>query len=167
MPKVAQGSVLLAGETYQYVNNIVELSAWASVATATTANPQSEWMSAARIGVGTAGPQGVQGVQGPPGATGAQGPAGATGATGAPGPTMNWRGAWSVATAYSPYDAVSYQGSSYMTTATTTGVTPPAAPWVLIAQQGATGAQGPQGNPGATGATGPQGPAGVTTWGSP
>jgi len=49
MPKVAAGGVLLAGEVHADVNDLFELSAWSSAATATTANPQSEWMSAARI----------------------------------------------------------------------------------------------------------------------
>jgi hypothetical protein len=59
MPKVAAGGVLIAGEIHTYVNDILELSAWSSAATATTANPQSEWMSAARIGTGTPGPAGT------------------------------------------------------------------------------------------------------------
>jgi hypothetical protein len=50
MPKVATGGVLVGGETYQYLGNIVSLRAWASVATATTAVPQSEWLSATFIG---------------------------------------------------------------------------------------------------------------------
>ena len=83
MPKVAAGGVLIAGEIYAYVNDIIELSAWSSAATATTANPQSEWMSAARIGTG---PAGATGAQGPPGAAstvpGPQGPAGTTGTRG-------------------------------------------------------------------------------------
>jgi hypothetical protein len=140
MPKVAAGGVLIAGEVHAYPNDIFELSAWSSAATATTTNPQSEWMSAARIGIGPAGP------------------AGANGVAGAPGPTMVWRGAYNGATAYNAYDAVAYQGSSYMATAATTGSTPPAAPWQLIAQAGATGATGATGPAGATGATGAPGP---------
>jgi hypothetical protein len=173
MPKVATGGVLIAGEIYSYVNDIVELSAWSSANTATTNNPQSEWMSVARVGIGPAGSTGAAGPQGPPGPTGSTGPTGPAGATGAPGPTMIWRGAWVNTTAYNQYDAVAYQGSSYMATAPSTGVTPPTAPWALIAQQGATGPQGATGATGATGpqgptgATGPQGPAGATTWGSP
>ena len=50
MPKVANGGVIVAGETYQYVNNIVSLRAWSSVATQTTSNIQGEWMSAAYLG---------------------------------------------------------------------------------------------------------------------
>jgi len=72
---------------------------------------------------------------------------------------INWRGTWSAATAYVANDGVNYQGSSYVATAATTGSTPPAAPWQLVAQQGATGPTGPQGP---TGATGAQGPAGAT-----
>src|SRR5215472_7717801 len=91
-------------------------------------------------------------------------------------PVLNWTGTFSGATAYNPGDAVFYNGSSYVASAATTGTAPPAAPWQLLAQQGATGAQGPQGNvgptgpqgatgatgaQGATGATGPQGPQGA------
>jgi len=75
---------------------------------------------------------------------------------------INWRGAWSAATAYVANDGVNYQGSSYVATAPVTGTAPPTAPWQLVAQQGATGATGPQGPTGATGATGAQGPAGAT-----
>jgi hypothetical protein len=73
---------------------------------------------------------------------------------------INWRGTWSASTAYIANDGVNYQGSSYVATAATTGSTPPAAPWQLVAAQGATGATGPTGPQGATGATGPQGPQG-------
>jgi hypothetical protein len=90
MPKVAAGGVLVSGETYQYVGNIVALRAWSSVATQTTANPQSEWMSAARIGTGVAGPvgpAGPTGPTGPQGSTGPQGPVGPAGPTGPQGPS--------------------------------------------------------------------------------
>jgi hypothetical protein len=76
--------------------------------------------------------------------------------------TLTWQGNWSAATAYAQYDAVFYQGSSYVANAATTaGTAPPAAPWGLLAQQGALGPQGVQGPVGATGPTGPQGVQGV------
>ena len=50
MPKVAGGAVLVSGETYQYVGNIVALQAQSTVATQTTANPNSEFLSATFIG---------------------------------------------------------------------------------------------------------------------
>ena len=114
---------------------------------------------------GAVGPQGTAGPQGPAGATGA------TGATGASGGSTNWRGAWDSATAYSAatFDAITFNGSSYVAIANSTNQAPPNATfWQLLASKGdtgaagstgATGAQGPQGT---TGATGPQGPAGST-----
>jgi len=75
---------------------------------------------------------------------------------------INWRGAWSATTTYAANDGVNYQGSSYVATAATTGSTPPAAPWQLVAQQGATGPTGATGPQGPTGATGPQGATGAT-----
>jgi hypothetical protein len=52
MPKASLIPVIVGGETYQYVGNIVELQAWTDTATQTAANPQSEWLSAAWIGSG-------------------------------------------------------------------------------------------------------------------
>jgi hypothetical protein len=49
MPKIANGAVLVAGETYQTVGNIVGLRANATVTTATTANPNSEFLSVTLI----------------------------------------------------------------------------------------------------------------------
>ena len=49
MPKVANAGVLVSGETYQFVGNIIELHAWSSVATETTTNPRLEWLSVARL----------------------------------------------------------------------------------------------------------------------
>lgn len=122
------------------------------------------------------GPPGPQGPPGPTGATGPPGPAGpaGTGPAGPPGPAgpagpagvgMIWQGAYNPLTNYASYDAVDYNGSSYIATAPNIGVIPPAAPWNVVASKGdtgATGATGPAGAPGATGATGPAGPAGPT-----
>lgn len=111
---------------------------------------------------GATGPQGATGATGPQGATGATGPTGPAGPQGTPGPTMTWRGTWNVAANYNAYDAVAYQGSSFMaTTSVPPGQAPPVAPWALIAAQGATGATGATGPQGATGATGPQGATGA------
>jgi hypothetical protein len=95
------------------------------------------------------------------------GPAGADGADGATGPSggsTNWRGTWDPATAYvaSTFDAVTYEGSSYVAIADSTNQAPPNVTfWQLLAAKGDTGATGPQGPPGDTGPTGATGPAGA------
>lgn len=67
-----------------------------------------------------------------------QGPAGPTGPRG-----MNWKGAWSNATAYLKDDAVSYNNASWIALVGNTNVTPVAgATWGLVAARGATGAGG-------------------------
>src|SRR6185437_5378396 len=63
---------------------------------------------------GSAGPQGIQGIQGPIGPAGPTGPTGAVGAAGPQGPPVSFQGAWSSATAYAVGDAVSFNGSSYI-----------------------------------------------------
>src|SRR5215468_5039020 len=98
-------------------------------------------------------------IKGPTGATGT------TGATGPAGPTgqgYNWKGAWSAATAYVPYDSVSDGGSSYVCIVGNTNQAPPNATyWSVMAQQGATGPTGNTGPAGSTGATGATGPTGT------
>ena len=55
------------------------------------------------------------------------------------GGSLNWRGPWSSATAYSVDDIVGYGGSSYVCTADCTDVPPPnVACWQTLAQRGAT-----------------------------
>ena len=49
MPKSSLAPVLVAGESYQYVGNIVELQAWSDTVTSTNSNPESEWLSATLI----------------------------------------------------------------------------------------------------------------------
>ena len=103
-----------------------------------------------------------QGAQGPAGAAGATGPAGPQGPTGG---STRWRGAWSNSATYAIFDAVSFNGSSYIAVAANSGAEPDTSTssWQLLAQVGATGTQGPQGIQGATGPqgdTGPQGPQG-------
>jgi hypothetical protein len=116
---------------------------------------------------GPVGPTGDTGPQGETGETGATGPAGATGATGPMGPSggsTSWLGAWSSSTTYALDDAVSYDGSSYISLTTNTGVTPGtnSSDWQMLAQAGAAGAQGTQGATGATGAQGETGQTGAT-----
>lgn len=124
---------------------------------------------------GTTGATGATGPQGLPGAMGPQGPTGSTGSTGPAG--LTFRGAWSISTAYTTTDAVSYNGSTYISlVATNTGLQPDlnSSQWGVLAQQGATGVTGAQGIQGIqglrglqgiqglTGGTGTQGPTGAT-----
>ena len=94
-------------------------------------------------------------IKGPTGATGGTGP---TGPQGPPGVGINWRGAWSAATAYAINDAVDSNGSSYVAIVANTNQQPPNATyWNILAQQGATGPTGPTGPAGSTGSTGATG----------
>jgi len=119
--------------------------------------------------LGATGPTGFTGATGAQGGVGNQGPAGAMGPTGATGPIgeqgLFWRNAWSSSTAYTTYDAVYYNGSSYVATQDNTNANPVGTPgsWTLLALEGATGptgASGSNGTNGADGATGPTGPDG-------
>jgi hypothetical protein len=114
---------------------------------------------------GPIGPAGTQGPQGTPGLTGSTGAQGPQGPQGTAGMGFNWRGAFDCSASYSAGDAISYQGSSWITNTPIGGcVQPPFSPWDLLAQQGAAGASGPSGPAGITGATGAagaQGPQGV------
>ena len=121
---------------------------------------------------GATGPQGLTGSQGPQGATGAQGPQGPPGVDGAQGPAgpqgaagqgFTFKGTFNNTVTYAPYDAVAYNGSSYVAKAAINpgDPTPDVNPnWSLIAQQGAAGAPGPAGAAGSQGPIGPQGPVG-------
>jgi hypothetical protein len=125
---------------------------------------------------GATGATGVAGIAGTTGATGATGAAGSAGTAGAPGSTgvagptgatgLQWRGAWSGATAYALNDAVSLKGTSYISIAPGTNNQPDASPafWSVLAGQGSPGTPGATGatGAGAPGATGPTGPAGAT-----
>jgi hypothetical protein len=87
-------------------------------------------------------------------AGGSSGPAGATGAAGAVG--IIWAGPWGSGTPYVATDAVSFNGSSYLALAPSTGVQPDTHPstWAVLALAGATGPtglQGPVGPPGSGG----------------
>lgn len=125
---------------------------------------------------GTAGPTGAtgatgpQGQVGPPGVAGVQGPQGVQGPVGPQGPPVaHYTGNYSSATNYALNDAVSYNGSTYISLiASNVGNTPALTPsqWAVLAAQGgagpagAAGPQGPAGLTGATGATGATGPQG-------
>ena len=111
---------------------------------------------------GPSGPPGTSGPAGPPGASGIQGPTGATGSFGQV-------SAFSLSTAYGLGSLVTYQGSTYQSSAANNEGNLPTSgpPWTIIAQgatgvTGATGATGVTGPAGATGATGVTGPAGAT-----
>src|SRR5258707_9519061 len=115
--------------------------------------------------------------------SGLTGLTGAVGAQGLQGPPATFKGAWSNATTYATGDAVSFNGSSYVSLANSNLDNQPdtnPSQWASLAQQGitgaigatgATGAQGPIGLTGVTGATGPQGLIGTagaaapTIWG--
>ncbi len=119
---------------------------------------------------GPAGPQGPQGLPGTPGLPGATGPQGPVGATGPQGPAVaNYTGNYVSTTNYGLHDAVSFNGSTYVSlVGGNVGNTPSLSPvqWAVLAAQGpagpvgATGPAGAVGAPGATGATGPAGPQG-------
>ncbi len=129
------------------------------------------WQQIAAPGAaGVAGSQGSQGVAGLQGVAGAQG---ATGPAGLQGPPVSFRGEWLASSTYAVGDAVFFNGSAYIATATVNGDAPGVSPaWSLLVQQGSAGAagsqgiQGPTGLAGANGAVGPQGAAGPVglTW---
>jgi hypothetical protein len=106
--------------------------------------------------IGPTGAIGAQGLQGIAGVTGSVGSTGTTGATG-----INLQGPFTPGT-YNQNDAVTFQGSSYISTAGGNTSTPPAAPWLLLAQAGATGTAGPTGVDGPTGSQGVTGAVGST-----
>lgn len=109
----------------------IELYVWASNPMTTTVGPASCYLVCTSIGTN--------------GATGPAGPTGANGTNGTNGQGFNWRGAWVSATAYSPYDVVSYNGSSYDCVVATSGTVTPdvdTTSWKIMAQKGADGAAG-------------------------
>lgn len=96
------------------------------------------------------GPQGLKGEQGP------QGPSGGS---------TNWRGTWNNSTSYVTYDAIAYQGSSYIAVVDNSNVIPGSdgTTWQLLAQ---VGAQGPAGEVGPTGNQGTPGSAATVSVGT-
>ena len=115
--------------------------------------------------IGATGVAGPIGSVGPTGATGAAGPAGPAGATGAAGPVgLVYRGAYASGLNYGVNDAVTYQGSSYISlAASNVGNSPNLSVgfWSLLAAQGSVGVAGPAGTAGAAGPPGAAGAAGV------
>lgn len=89
--------------------------------------------------MGPAGPQGPAGLSGPIGLTGAQGPKGDTGDVG-----MRWRGQWSAVASYSARDAVSFNGSTWISVGASYGAQPDVFPslWQLLAARGQQGSPG-------------------------
>lgn len=138
------------------------------------------------VSQGPTGAQGIQGIQGIQGATGAQGNQGIQGIQGATGPigaqgiqgiqgVTGATGATGLLTPVTPYNQnstyaegsiVFYNGSTYQSSidANLNNAPSNGAPWVLVAQGGATGATGntgAQGEMGVQGPMGPQGPQGL------
>jgi hypothetical protein len=121
------------------------------------------------------GATGATGLAGATGATGPAGPIGPTGLTGALGPTgaigpqgppvANYTGNYQSTVNYALDDAVSWQGSTYISLiAGNHGNTPDQSPlqWAVLAAQGVAGATGTAGATGPLGATGPAGTIGAT-----
>ncbi|HJZ77517.1 MAG TPA: hypothetical protein VKE51_37565 [Vicinamibacterales bacterium] len=123
---------------------------------------------------GSIGPQGPKGDQGPQGAIGAQGSQGSAGDKGDKGDKgdhgekgdkgdegITWRGPWSADTRYDKNDAVSFNGSSFISLVDDNLGNKPGSSqsWDVLAQ---AGEQGPQGIPGLPGAKGDPGPTGGT-----
>jgi len=127
-------------------------------ATSTLYGPKADgaWPASGTELVGATGPQGPKGTTGTTGPQGPQGTQGTKGTTGPPGPPVTFKGTWSSSATYAIGDAVSLQGSSYISLANgNVGHNPTnGAPWALLAAKGTTGPKG------TTGTTGPQGPAG-------
>lgn len=123
---------------------------------------------------GPMGPAGANGTNGTNGAPGAQGPQGPAGPAGVAGGQVLWRGTYNSGNTYSKLDAVTFQGSSYLSIQdANSGHQPDSNPafWGLMAQAGANGAPGATGPQGPQGSQGPQGAAGGTvawqgTWNS-
>lgn len=114
---------------------------------------------------GPAGPIGLQGSGGPAGPTGTTGPAGPQGATG-PSGTINFANpaTWNFAAIYSMAEAVSYNGSVWISLLNNNyGLTPGVdyRTWALLGQVGPTGATGSPGSTGIAGPPGTTGPAGA------
>jgi len=134
--------------------------------------PQGE--QGARGPMGPQGAKGDQGLQGPAGGSGSQGLAGEKGEKGERGEKgdkgekgdegLDWKGPWNAATRYKENDAVSFNGSSYISLIDDNIGNQPgsSASWDLLAAQGEQGPQGVQGPPGIQGPPGPKGDQGQT-----
>lgn len=131
-------------------------------------SPQQWALFAAAGQAGTTGPVGATGATGPAGAQGPQGvpgPTGETGATGPQGPPVaNYLGNYQSTANYALNDAVSWQGSTYISlVGGNHGNAPSLSPveWAVLAAQGPAGVDGAPGAAGPTGAAGPMGAAGA------
>ena len=155
--------VVYAGSTY------ISLAAGNTGNTGNTPDSSSSFwgLLAAQGAAGAVGAAGTNGINGAAGATGAtgpqgsQGPAGAAGANGAAG--LIYQGTWSSVANYALNDAVTYQGSSYLSLASGNHGNAPAASsssWAVLAQMGSPGATGSTGATGSSGPGGAQGPSG-------
>lgn len=69
---------------------------------------------------------------------------GSTGPSGQNGLAFAWKGNWSVSVGYNPQDAVYFQGSSYATATSASGITPTGTgtPWFIVAKSGSKGETG-------------------------
>ncbi len=138
----------------------------------------TSWTASTPSASGTQGPTGPQGPAGPAGTTGAMGPqgfpgvagpAGPQGPVGAPGTNGNgfdFLNAFDASASYAIDDVVTFNGSTYVAIAASTGPNNPnpdtnASAWSVLAQEGAPGAAGAQGATGAAGATGATGAQGL------
>ncbi len=115
-------------------------------------SPSSWALLVARGAAGAAGPPGATGAAGstgPTGATGATGPQGTQGQAGPAGiPGINFRDTWLSNANYQTSDAVTFQGSTWIATASSSGVQPgtSTSAWSVLAQAGLTGPSGPIGS---------------------
>lgn len=129
-------------------------SSWVAIAGTSGTPPGSapQWLLLAQQG--SAGPQGASGPTGPKGDTGTPGQAGAVGQQGAPG--LQWQGIYNVQTNYARSDAVTYNGSSYVSLLDNNVGNAPGLPsgtqWQVLAQAGSNGSNGANGTAGAPGA---------------
>ena len=96
---------------------------------------------------------------GPRGEQGEQGPQGIQGLPGTPGIGVEWVGEWDNAVLYAMYDAVGYQGSSYISkhNNNTNHLPTDANWWDVWVEKGDTGSTGAPGADGADGAPGADG----------
>jgi hypothetical protein len=97
---------------------------------------------------------------GPRGEQGDQGPQGIQGLPGTPGIGVEWVGEWDSSVLYAKYDAVGYQGSSYISkhNDNTNHLPTDTDWWDLWVEKGNTGATGATGADGADGQDGAPGP---------
>lgn len=137
VPDVVAASTLRSGYDTQPIGFsflATDLGAISFRDSATTGD-WSDWIPFGR------GPVGPTGAQGPVGPQGPQGPQGIQGIQGIQGPKGNqYEGAYSALTTYQVDDVVTYEGSSWICIATTTGNAPPSYPtlsntyWAVFAR---------------------------------